>query len=246
MKNRCTTECRPTLNGKKYHPSWHIVTMRLGTSAPHGDCRVGHQYVSTAAWSGFGAAAWSIYKCDIAQSLLSKNMSLYDMTMGESHLIMSGVTLLCQFWHNCLPGYVAFWQCYAKLSHYYVNINVFVDFDLAMSKPDITLAESQLSMWDFTLLCQSWPSCVKKWHYSSKISTQHVRFHIAMSVLTWLCQKMTWLWQNLNSACEISRCYVSYDLAMSKADISLAECQLSMWDFTLLCQFWHNVSPAHA
>jgi hypothetical protein len=166
--------------------------------------------------------------------------------MGRSHLILSDVTLLCHFWHNCLPGYVSFWQCYAKLSHYYVNINVLVDFDLAMSKPDITLAESQLSMWDFTLLCQSWPGYVKKRHYSCRISTQHVRFHVAMSVLTWLCQKMTWLSQNLNSACEISRCYVSYDLAMSKTDISLAESQLSMWDFTLPCQFWHNVSPAYA
>jgi hypothetical protein len=36
-----------------------IVTMRLGTSNPHGDCRVGHQYVSVAAWSGFGPATWS-------------------------------------------------------------------------------------------------------------------------------------------------------------------------------------------
>jgi hypothetical protein len=37
-----------------------------------------------------------------------------------------------------------------KLSHGYVNINIFVDFDLAMSKIDITMAETQLSMCDFT------------------------------------------------------------------------------------------------
>jgi hypothetical protein len=34
--------------------------------------------------------------------------------------------------------------------------------------------------------------------------------------------------QNLNSACEISRCYVSFDLAMSKNDMTLAESRLSM------------------
>jgi hypothetical protein len=36
-----------------------IVAMRLGTSGPHGDCRVGHHYISVAVWSGFGPAAWS-------------------------------------------------------------------------------------------------------------------------------------------------------------------------------------------
>ena len=81
-----------------------------------------------------------------------------------------------------------------------------------MSKNDLTLVESQLSMWDFTSLCQFWPGYVKNWHYSCRISTHHVRFHVAMSVLTWLCQKLTLLLQNLNSACEISRCYVSFDI----------------------------------
>jgi hypothetical protein len=75
------------------------------------------------------------------------------MSMGKSDLSVSNVTLLCQFCHNHSPLYVSFCQCYAKLSHYYVNINVLVDFDLAMSKTDSTLAESQLSMRDFTLLC---------------------------------------------------------------------------------------------
>jgi hypothetical protein len=55
-----------------------------------------------------------------------------------------------------------------------------------------------------------------------------VSFYVAMSVLTWLYQKLTLLLQNLNSACEISRFYVSFDLAMSKTDIILAESQLSM------------------
>ena len=38
-------------------------------------------------------------------------------------------------------------KCYAKLSHDYdVNSNLLVDFDLAMSKIDITMEETQLSM----------------------------------------------------------------------------------------------------
>jgi hypothetical protein len=37
---------------------------------------------------------------------------------------------------------VAFLQYYAKLLHDYVNINVLVDFDLAMLKLDIAMAET--------------------------------------------------------------------------------------------------------
>jgi hypothetical protein len=81
-----------------------------------------------------------------------------------------------------------------------------------MSKSDITLVESQLSMWDFTLLCQFLPDYVKNWHDSCRIPTQHVRFHVAMSVITWLCPKLTFILQNINSAYEISCCSVSFDI----------------------------------
>jgi hypothetical protein len=69
-----------------------------------------------------------------------------------------------------------------------VWIRVCANTDKAKNIKDVRVILTVLCK-TFTSLCQhqhtSWllPEYVKNWHYSCRISTQHVRFHIAMSLL---------------------------------------------------------------
>jgi hypothetical protein len=68
-----------------------IVTMRLGTSDPHGDCRVGHQYVSAAAWTGFGPAVWSVFAMNRPLRRAKEALVMLPLNVDEGSQVHSHV-----------------------------------------------------------------------------------------------------------------------------------------------------------